>query len=156
MKPAPGAARAAGAGHGGAGRIVCREGPRYARNARPGADHPTSGPDAGRVRRGTHDRLDYLNQLEVIRGLHARRRAIAIGMEQFQQPFQGVLDDYVAGASPEREMLEGTEYFERWRFGYRLLAHRLRYAREHGIPVVALNVPAPRSPRRLAARASGG
>lgn len=91
----------------------------------------------------THDRLDHhLNQLEVIRGLHARRRAIAIGMEQFQQPFQGVLDDYVAGRISEREMLEGTEYFERWRFDYRLYRPILQYAREHGIPVVALNVPA--------------
>lgn len=91
----------------------------------------------------SHDRFDHhLNQLEVIRGLHTRRRTIAIGMEQFQQPFQGVLDDYVAGRISEREMLERTEYFERWRFDYRLYRPILQYAREHGIPLVALNVPA--------------
>jgi len=90
----------------------------------------------------THDRLDHhLNQLEVIKRLHARRPAIAIGMEFFQQPFQGVLDDYVAGRISEREMLARSEYFDRWRFDYRLYRPILQYAREHGIPLVALNVP---------------
>ncbi len=90
----------------------------------------------------THDRLDHhLNQLEVIQRLHAKRPSIAIGMEFFQQPFQGVLDDYVAGRISEREMLARSEYFDRWRFDYRLYRPILQYAREHGIPLVALNVP---------------
>ncbi|MCU0935303.1 MAG: ChaN family lipoprotein [Gammaproteobacteria bacterium] len=91
----------------------------------------------------THDRLDHhQNQLEVIQRLHARRPSIAIGMEFFQQPFQGVLDDYVAGRISERELLARSEYFDRWRFDYRLYRPILQYAREHGIPLVALNVPA--------------
>jgi uncharacterized iron-regulated protein len=90
----------------------------------------------------THDRYDHhLSQLEVIRGLHARRGDIAIGMEFFQQPFQAALDDYVAGRIEERELLARTEYYERWRFDYRLYRPILQYAREHRIPLIALNLP---------------
>lgn len=89
----------------------------------------------------THDRYeDHLNQLAIIEGLHGRGTALAIGMEFFQQPFQPVLDDYVAGRISEREMLRRSEYFERWRFDYRLYSPILRFAREQGIPLVALNI----------------
>ena len=88
-----------------------------------------------------HDRYeDHLNQLAIIRGLHQRGADLAIGMEMFQQPFQPALDAYVAGEIDEGEMLRRTDYFERWRFDYRLYRPILRFAREHGIPVIALNL----------------
>jgi uncharacterized iron-regulated protein len=90
----------------------------------------------------THDRLDHhLAQLEIIRGLHAIRPELAIGMEAFQQPFQRHLDDYVAGELSESELLHETEYYERWRFDFRLYQPILGYAREHRLPVIALNLP---------------
>ncbi len=90
----------------------------------------------------SHDRYeDHLNQLRIIRGLHQQGRSLAIGMEFFQQPFQPVLDAFVAGEIGEAELLRQTEYFERWRYDYRLYRPILRYAREHGIPLIALNVP---------------
>lgn len=89
-----------------------------------------------------HDRLeDHLNQLAIVRGLHEQDRDIAIGMEFFQQPFQNILDAYVNGEIGEAEMLRRTEYFERWRYDYRLYRPILRYAREHGLPLIALNLP---------------
>ena len=89
----------------------------------------------------SHDRYeDHLNQLAVIRGLHEQDVDLAIGMEMFQQPFQPALDAYIAGEISEEEMLRRTDYFERWRFDYRLYRPILRYAREHGIPVIALNL----------------
>jgi uncharacterized iron-regulated protein len=89
----------------------------------------------------THDRYeDHLNQLAIIKGLHGLGRDLAIGMEFFQQPFQPVLDDYVAGRISEQDMLRRTEYFERWRFDYRLYSPILRFAREQGIPLIALNI----------------
>ena len=89
----------------------------------------------------THDRFeDHLNQLAVVEGLHNLEKDFAIGMEFFQQPFQPHLDAYVAGEISEQELLRRTEYFERWRFDYRLYRPILRYAREHGIPLVALNL----------------
>jgi len=90
----------------------------------------------------THDRYDHhLAQLEIIRSLHALHPRLAIGMEAFQQRFQAVLDDYVAGRLSDRELLRGTEYYDRWRFDFRLYEPILHYAREHGLPVIALNLP---------------
>lgn len=89
----------------------------------------------------THDNYaHHLTQLEIVRAMHAAHPHLAIGMEMFQQPFQPYLDDYVAGRLSEREMLVATEYFRRWRYDYRFYAPILRYARDNGLPVVALNV----------------
>ncbi len=91
----------------------------------------------------THDRYeDHLNQLAVIQGLHARGRSLVIGMEFFQQPFQADLDAYIAGTIDEDEFLRKTQYFDRWRFDYRLYRPILLFAREHRIPVIALNLEA--------------
>ncbi len=88
-----------------------------------------------------HDRYDHsLIQLEILRRLHAINPRIAVGMEAFQQPFQPVLDSYVAGLIGEEQMLRQTEYYQRWGLDYRLVAPLLRFAREHGLPVIALNV----------------
>ena len=63
-------------------------------------------------------------------------------MEVFQQPFQHYLDDYIAGKLSERELLRDSEYYQRWRFDFRHYAPILRFAREHQVPVIALNLPA--------------
>lgn len=90
----------------------------------------------------THDRYDHhLNQLAIIRGLHQRGIDVAVGMEFFQEPFQAHLDQYVAGEIPEKALLKRTEYYERWRYDYRLYRDILEHAREHRIPLVALNAP---------------
>lgn len=88
-----------------------------------------------------HTRLDHhLNQLEMIRQLHARDPALALGLEFFQQPFQAALDEYVAGKLTEAELIKRTEYYERWGYDFRLYAPILQFARREGIPLVALNV----------------
>ncbi len=88
----------------------------------------------------THTALaDHQMQLEVLRGMASRPDGLAIGVEWFQRPFQPVLDDYLAGRIDEAEMLRRSEYYERWRFDYRLYRPILRFAREKGIPVLALN-----------------
>ncbi len=89
----------------------------------------------------SHDNYaHHQKQLEIIRKLHARYPQLAIGMEQFQQPFQGVLDDYIAGQLDAKEMLRRTEWYDRWRFDFRLYRPILTFARENRIPVIALNV----------------
>ncbi|WP_094300781.1 ChaN family lipoprotein [Imhoffiella purpurea] len=91
----------------------------------------------------SHDRYeDHLNQLAIIQGLVAKGKTLAIGMEFFQQPYQQPLDDYVAGRIDELELLRRTQYFDRWRYDYRLYRPILRYAREQGLPLIALNLPA--------------
>ncbi len=87
------------------------------------------------------DYAHHLNQLAIIRGLHERRPDLAIGMEYFQQPFQEYLDKYGAGKLTETELLAKTQYFKRWGYDFRLYEPILKYARDTGIPLVALNVP---------------
>ncbi|WP_295882528.1 ChaN family lipoprotein [uncultured Thiohalocapsa sp.] len=88
----------------------------------------------------THDRYDHhLNQLAIIRGLHARGVPVAIGMEWFQRPFQAHLDDFSAGRITLSELLERTEWSSRWRFDVGLYQDILQYAQRHRIPLVALN-----------------
>ncbi|MDP3260994.1 MAG: ChaN family lipoprotein, partial [Thermodesulfovibrionales bacterium] len=79
-------------------------------------------------------------QLKVIKGLHAKNKRLAVGMEMFQRPFQGTLDDYIAGRISEKEFLKKSEYFKRWAFDYNLYKPILDFAREEKIPVVALNI----------------
>lgn len=87
-----------------------------------------------------HDRYgDHLIQLEVIRALHQRHPKLAIGMEMFQRRYQKPLDDYISGKTDEQTFLKESRYFSTWRFNYHLYRPILRFAREHGIPVVALN-----------------
>ncbi len=90
----------------------------------------------------THTRYgDHLNQLEVIEQLYARDPDIAIGVEYLQRRFQPAVDDFVAGRTTEREFLRATEYYSGWGYDYRLYAPIFRFARQHHVPVRALNVP---------------
>jgi len=83
----------------------------------------------------------HLSQLEIIRRLHEIDSNIAIGLEFFQQPFQQHLDDYIAGVLDEKEMLRKTEYYTRWAYDYRHYKPILDYAKQHAIPLIALNLP---------------
>jgi uncharacterized iron-regulated protein len=88
----------------------------------------------------THTRMDHhLVQLEILKQSYQKSPKLAIGLEWFQKPFQAHLDAYVAGEISEREMLHLTGYFERWGYDYRLYRPILQYAREHKIPLIALN-----------------
>jgi aminopeptidase N len=90
----------------------------------------------------THTNLDHhALQLEVVRALWERDPRLAIGMEMFFRPYQDPLDDYIAGRIDETEMLRRTEYFTRWGFPWSYYAPILRFARERGLRVVALNIP---------------
>ncbi|ADJ28161.1 ChaN family lipoprotein [Nitrosococcus watsonii] len=89
-----------------------------------------------------HPRFDHhLNQLAIIRGLHGIHPKLVIGVEFFQQPFQQYLEQFVANQLTVEEFLKKTEYYDRWRYDFRLYAPILEFARENNIPILALNVP---------------
>lgn len=89
----------------------------------------------------SHDRIEHhLNQLEIIKRIHAEHKKVAIGMEFFQQPFQIHLDEYIEGKIDEKEFLRKSEYFKRWRIDYRHYRPIIQYARQNGIPLLALDV----------------
>jgi len=82
---------------------------------------------------------DHLLQLEVLRGMAAEPEGLAIGVEWFQTRFQPAIDDYLADRIDEAEFLRETEYFERWRFDYRLYRPIIAFAKANDIPIIALN-----------------
>ncbi|MGF1520740.1 MAG: ChaN family lipoprotein [Leptolyngbyaceae cyanobacterium] len=89
-----------------------------------------------------HDsEADHAAQLEIIKAVHAENANIAIALEMFQRPFQPVIDRYLAGEISEAELVEQTEYLERWGFPWEYYAPFLRFAQENQLPVLALNAP---------------
>lgn len=86
------------------------------------------------------DYKDHLVQLGVIMGLARSGRKFAIGMEMFQKPFQPALDKYIAGEISEREFLSQSEFFQRWSMNYLMYRDIIEFAKEHKIPIIALNI----------------
>ncbi len=82
----------------------------------------------------------HVMQYEIIRRLFDRKGSLVIGMEMFQSPFQEFLDAYIRGEIDEKEFLKKSEYFTRWKFDYTLYRDIFHFAREKGIPVIALNL----------------
>jgi aminopeptidase N len=88
-----------------------------------------------------HTRFEHhLNQWLIIKKLVERGLKVAIGMEMFQQPYQSALDDYLAGKIEEAAFLQQARYFEKWRYDYNLYKIILDYAKQHSLPVIALNI----------------
>lgn len=90
----------------------------------------------------THDSLaDRQAQLEIIQSLYQRHPQLTIALEMFQHPFQPALDRYLAGEIDEMQLRAQTEYDQRWGLEWEFLAPILRFARQHKIPLLALNTP---------------
>jgi uncharacterized iron-regulated protein len=90
----------------------------------------------------THDsKADHQAQLELIQALYSQNSKIAIGLEMFQRPFQGVLDQYLAGQLTEVDLLVQSQYTQRWGFSWQFYAPILRFAKQHQLHLIALNTP---------------
>ena len=81
-------------------------------------------------------------QLQVLEELAKRSngRNIALGMEMFQRPFQGVLDDYAAGRIDERALLSRTDWANRWGYDFALYRALLVVAARQKMAILALNI----------------
>ena len=91
----------------------------------------------------THDRYDHhINQLLILRAMHRQNSKLGIGVEWFQQNFQPVVNNYLAGKITEDQLLAQTDYYNRWRYDFRMLRPILEYAKANHLPVIALNAPA--------------
>lgn len=90
----------------------------------------------------THDKLeDHKAQLEIIQALHQRHPQIAIAMEMFQRPDQAIIDQYLAGKLTQNQLLEQTQYKQRWGFPWDFYAPIVNFAKDNQLPVLALNAP---------------
>jgi len=87
-----------------------------------------------------HDQpAHHAAQLRVIRAFHEADRPVAVGLEMFRAESQPALDRWAQGALALEEFL--PIYYENWNFPWVYYRDILLYAREHGIPLVGLNVP---------------
>jgi uncharacterized iron-regulated protein len=74
----------------------------------------------------------------------------ALGMEMFQRQYQHVLDDYLERRVDDAELVQQSEWKERWGFDYLMYMPMLQSARQKRVQLIALN--APRELTRLVAR----
>lgn len=90
----------------------------------------------------THNNVeDHQAQLQIIQTLYQKNPKIAIAMEMFQRPYQNVLDQYLKGEITESQLIEQSQYHQRWGFPWENYAQILRFAQANKIPVLAMNTP---------------
>lgn len=79
-------------------------------------------------------------QLQVVNQLVAmHRQPFALGMEMFQRPFQGVLDDYAGRRIDADALRSRSGYAERWGYEYGYYGPTIDRARDAGAKLLALN-----------------
>ncbi len=85
---------------------------------------------------------DHHLQIRVVRAMYAQDPQLAIGMEMFSHEAQKALDRYIIKKEiDEPAFLKECKYFSRWGYDFRFYRPILDFAREKGIPVIALNQP---------------
>lgn len=90
----------------------------------------------------THDSAaDHQIQLEILQELYKRRPNLGVALEQFQRPYQRVLDDYQQGKLTEAQLVTASEYETRWGFPWSLYEKLLQFAKINNLPLIALNTP---------------
>ncbi|MDA7980625.1 MAG: ChaN family lipoprotein [Pirellulales bacterium] len=87
-------------------------------------------------------------QLALIRDMHKERADLVISMEMFERDVQGVVDDYLGDRIDEEEFLKHARPWPSYADHYRPI---IEYAKEHGVDVIAGNVP-----RRIASEVAKG
>jgi uncharacterized iron-regulated protein len=89
----------------------------------------------------THDNpASHRLELQLLQGLAERHPGrLALGMEMFVRSQQPVLDRWVAGLLDEKAFLKESRWYDTWRMDFAYYRDLLDFAREHHIPVIALN-----------------
>lgn len=87
-----------------------------------------------------HDNADvHRTHLEIVQAL-AQRRPLVLSMEMFERDVQTAIYQYLCGAMSETEFLASSRPWDHYQSRYRPL---VEFARQHGIMVIAANVPRP-------------
>ena len=89
-----------------------------------------------------HDSIEaHRVQRAVIDALRRRGRRVAVGLEMLPAGVQPALDRWSAGELSEDELLEAVDWYEHWGMPWGYYRDVFLLAREHRLPVFALNVP---------------
>ncbi len=83
---------------------------------------------------------DHAWELDTIRQLAAANPTLMLGFEMFPRAAQPALDAWVAGRLTEAAFLHDTDWAHVWGFPPPLYMPIFRFARDHHIPMLALNV----------------
>jgi uncharacterized iron-regulated protein len=78
---------------------------------------------------------------EMARRAHSSGRELGLGLEMFQTRFQADLDKYASDRIGASELLEQTEYEQRWGFDFAYYAPQVDHAVAQGASLLALNAP---------------
>lgn len=90
----------------------------------------------------SHSSMDvHRAQLHLLRELHATGRPLSIGLEMFPYTAQEGLARWVAGLLTEPGFLEIGGWYEHWGLHWGYYRDVFLFARDHGVPLVAVNTP---------------
>ncbi len=90
----------------------------------------------------THNSLPMHEiQFQVVRALYARDTHIAIGMEMLPVTVQETLDKWTLGLLARDEFLREVRWYVNWNFNFGFYEKIFAFAKEHRLPIYALNVP---------------
>lgn len=90
----------------------------------------------------THDAMAMHEiQFEVVRALYAKDRHLAIAMEMVPVTLQEALNKWTAGILTKDEFLREVRWYVTWNFNFGYYEKIFDFAREHRLPVYALNAP---------------
>lgn len=80
-------------------------------------------------------------ELQVIRALYARDKNLAIGLEMVPVTLQEALNRWTAGILTREEFIREIRWYVTWNFNFGYYEKIFDFAREHRLPIYALNAP---------------
>jgi uncharacterized iron-regulated protein len=80
-------------------------------------------------------------EFQVIRGLYERDPRLAIGLEMVPVTLQEALNKWTAGILTKDEFLREVRWYVTWNFNFGYYEKIFDFAREHRLPIYALNAP---------------
>ncbi len=90
----------------------------------------------------THDSLPMHElQFQVIRALYARDKHLAVGLEMLPVTVQESLNKWTAGVLTKDEFVREIRWYVNWNFNFGYYEKIFDFAREHRLPIYALNIP---------------
>lgn len=90
----------------------------------------------------THDAMAIHEiQFQVVRALYEKDRHLAIGLEMVPVTLQEALNKWTAGILTKEEFLREIRWYVTWNFNFGYYEKVFDFAREHRLPIYALNAP---------------
>jgi uncharacterized iron-regulated protein len=90
----------------------------------------------------THDSMPMHDlQFRVLEALYAQDRHLAVGMEMLPVTVQETLNKWSAGILTKEEFIREVRWYVNWNFNFGYYEKLFDFAKEHRLPVYALNIP---------------